>query len=330
MLRSRALSQGHGGARIPSAQDHYLTSSNANQGPGGATLPSAATLVVGPGCSAHLGPCRGEAPRRWLRDRGYAGLVRQTLSDPAVAVRRVAPIKGPRVVKVPGRGRPKWLVYLIAVVVTGIGISLLYVAGRNDWIWEWVGKSIFLDDVMGTSATAAGVRASDLTAIGVNYQADVPWEDLFKTVRKLDIFVAYGRTWRNSHLQELEAVSQRPDARIRVFLPDPDDEATIAVLSERFSTKPADLSAAITEARTAYEVLSAGRATVEVYYRKGDHVFSAYRFDGVAAVTLYTHGQARTGVPVFVCREGGSLNRFVRAEFDAIKGQSSLVSEGNP
>src|SRR5690606_39281808 len=70
----------------------------------------------------------------------------------------------------------------------------------------------------------------------------------------------------------------------------------------------------------------AGNAKIEVYFRKGDMVFSCYRFDNTAVVTLYTHSRARGQVPVIVCRKGGSFYDFVRRELEAIHDQSTQAA----
>lgn len=68
------------------------------------------------------------------------------------------------------------------------------------------------------------------------------------------------------------------------------------------------------------------RVGIEVYFRKGDMVFSCYRFDNTAVVTLYTHSRARGQVPVIVCRKGGSFYDFVRRELEAIHDQSTQAA----
>ncbi len=238
---------------------------------------------------------------------------------------------------------------LIAAGIVAVGILLLYLGGRDDlWetrqgaqalvtdlgalmfvsaglgvLWELVGKRSFAREVLETARTSTDVEAAGLTRVGTNYVEEPDWEALFATVRKLDIFLAYGRTWRNAHLQRLERLAMTPGARIRVFLPDPGDPATIGWLAQRFSMTPDNLRQAIEEARQAYQALPVvPDASVEVFYRRGESVFSCYRFDGTAVFTLYTHQRRRTGVPTFVCRDGGSLYQFIRDEFDAILSQS--------
>jgi hypothetical protein len=238
---------------------------------------------------------------------------------------------------------------LLAVGVGGAGIILLYLGGRNSlWkhhqgmqalvndlgaalvvsvalalLWELVGKRAFTREILEIAQTSADVNTAGLARIGINYVADPDWESLFSGVEKLDIFVSYGRTWRNTHLSRLKDVANNPKARIQVFLPDPEDVNTVTILADRFSMSNDDLIAAIREAKSVFLALrEPGGGEVKVFYRKGDSVFSCYRFDNYAVVTLYTHSRERGQVPTIVCRNGGTLYDFVRKELRAIQAQS--------
>lgn len=241
---------------------------------------------------------------------------------------------------------------LAAGAVAALGTVLLYLGGRDDlWghrkglqtlltalgsafivsvalgaLWELVGKRAFAREILETARTSADVESAGLARIGSRYLDDPDWEQLFRGVRKLDIFVAYARTWRNSNLTRLRSVAKRPDARIRLYLPDP-----VQLLADRFNQDREQLIAAITEARQEFEGLSRpGGAEITVHYRQGDVLFSCYRFDSTAVITLYSHGRERIGtVPTLVVTEGGSLYQYVRDELRAIDQQSRSAS-GSP
>lgn len=242
---------------------------------------------------------------------------------------------------------------LVAVLIAVTGLTLLYLGGRSDlWhdrqglqafvnnlgsilivsvalalIWEFLGKRSFAREILETAQTSTDVHAAGITRIGMNYAEDADWETLFNGVQHLDIFVAYGRTWRNSHINKLRRVAEDKGARVRLYLPDPEDSYTVSSLATRFNTDEARLKDAINEAKAEFISLQeAGNAKIEVYFRKGDMVFSCYRFDNTAVVTLYTHSRARGQVPVIVCRKGGSFYDFVRRELEAIHDQSTQAA----
>ncbi|MGI5153103.1 hypothetical protein ACQEVC_43160 [Plantactinospora sp. CA-294935] len=172
-----------------------------------------------------------------------------------------------------------------------------------------------LHEQLATDTVAAG-----LLRIGANYLNELEWDALFADVRELDIFVAYGQTWRNLHARRLHQLAQRAGARIRVFLPDPADAATVAVLADRFSITPAELTRRIEATRDEYlAIRHPDGAAIEIYYRSGDRVFSFYRLDRIAVVGFYSHRRNRlSAIPVFVCAAPGSLYEFVIDELQEI------------
>ncbi len=174
---------------------------------------------------------------------------------------------------------------------------------------------------------ARDVETAGLLRIGATYLSELEWKQLFAEVTELDIVVAYGQTWRNLHARELAQVAARHDSRIRVFLADPHDEFTVALLADRFDITHDELRTRITATRSDYEALRRpDGAQIDVYYRPGDRVFSFYRFDDIAVVGLYSHSRVRgAAVPVFVCARPGELYEFVHDELAVILDQSRLA-----
>ncbi|WP_150241402.1 hypothetical protein [Nocardiopsis quinghaiensis] len=238
---------------------------------------------------------------------------------------------------------------LVAVAVSFIGILLLYLGsierfwiGRDGvqalvnqlgsilvvsvslaLIWELLGKRAFAREIFENSRAMGDIEASGIQSIGTDYVSDPDWGELFRGVRELDIFVAYARTWRNSHLERLRDLAQVKGARIRVILPDPECSETVSTLARRFDMTEGDLRSAIEEARRDFIGLrNPEGAEVQVYYRKGDLVFSLYRFDARAVVTLYSHSQRRGQVPNVVCKSSGTIYSFVVDEFNGVLEQS--------
>lgn len=203
--------------------------------------------------------------------------------------------------------------------------GLLVATGLLTVVWELYGRRTFAAEMFAKAKLSADVVDSGITRVTDQYLDDVEWSDLFEGAAHVDIVVAYANTWRNTHRQRLQRVARAKSSRIRVFLPDPDDLQTMSNLAQRFDTTPESVVAKINEAITEYKSLAQpGGGVVEVYVRAGDALFSAYRFDGRAVLTLYSHGrERRTSVPTWVVT-GGELFSFVRQEIDAIHDQSTL------
>jgi hypothetical protein len=180
-----------------------------------------------------------------------------------------------------------------------------------------------------TAQLTADVRAAGLLRIGANYLNDLEWDGLFADAHELDIFAAYGQTWRNLHARQLHHLAERPGTRIRVFLPDTTDPSTMSVLADRFAIAPDELIRRIEATRDDYEKMrQPGGARIEVYYRPGDRIFSFYRFDETAVIGFYSHNPNRlASIPAFVCTAPGGLYQFVSDELRAIEQQSRIAPE---
>jgi hypothetical protein len=238
-----------------------------------------------------------------------------------------------------------------SLVIVGAAIVLFYVSNREDWIrslgwrttlnqvagvfvatgilsvgWELLGKRRFAIEVLAKAQLSAEIVEAGITHVSNQYLEDVEWADLFRDATKVDVVVAYANTWRNTHAHRLREVASRPGTRLRVYLLDPDDPETMRSHAERFNSTPERLAGQIDDAIQFYSGLTtADGGVVEVYVRPGERVFSAYRFDSHAVLTLYSHGkERRTSVPTFVVR-GGSLWKFVYDEIDSIREQSRKV-----
>ncbi|WHT21181.1 hypothetical protein N8J89_09020 [Crossiella sp. CA-258035] len=241
---------------------------------------------------------------------------------------------------------------LIAVGAAAVGLLLLWIAGTLDAIksnpgaqnvvnnlgsalitgmalvvlWELASKRSFAREVIEITGSATNLERSGIIRAGTEYLKDADWDNLFSRARELDIFFAYGQTWRNSNLSNLRAIAKKKDCQIRVFLPDAEDPETVKQFAARIMKTPERTVDLIVEAKEDFERLSMqGSANISIYYRPGTLLYSAYRFDNTAVVTLYSHHQERGSVPTIVCQGPGSLYSFVRNDLESIRQQSRKV-----
>ncbi|MBM3477409.1 MAG: (2,3-dihydroxybenzoyl)adenylate synthase [Armatimonadetes bacterium] len=189
-------------------------------------------------------------------------------------------------------------------------------------LWNLWGKRAFVDELFAKARIAEDIQQSGIVGFTESFQRSIDWESLFRSGAHLDICFAYGRTWRNSHRAELQALAKRPEARIRVVLPDPDDTTTVAEMARRFDVSAEQFSSAVREAAEDFTSLGRlnpeNRHLVQVWYLPATLQFSFYRFGTSVVFALYTHRKERAPVPAFVIQEGGSFYEFVRAEFRAM------------
>lgn len=202
-------------------------------------------------------------------------------------------------------------------VVRELG-ALLFATATIAVLWDLVARRAFLSELLAAAKVAEDVRAAGLTAVSPTFHRGIEWSDLFRTVRHLDIFFAYGRTWRASNNAHLGAVAKREGSRVRVVLPDPDEGISMSRLANRFSMTDGEVKRLIEQAAADFQtIFSSGKADYSLWYVPVDPVFSFYRFDDRAVLALYTHQRQRGQVPTFVFEQGGTLYDFVRSEFEA-------------
>lgn len=211
------------------------------------------------------------------------------------------------------------------VVISQLG-GLLVVTGGISMLWDLKGRRDFADEVLAKAQVAADIRSSGLQRLSMQWLEDVAWANMFHTAREVDVFVSYGTSWRNFHWARLQEFSRVSHNKLRVYLPHPDDPATISVLAQRYASTSERIVQQITDAARAFAGLrKEGAADIRVYYRRGDPTFACYRFDGQIVVTLYSHLRSRGDVPTMLIGPG-TLYDFFSAELAAIRAQSEEQS----
>lgn len=211
-------------------------------------------------------------------------------------------------------GYQKWAAFLSE------GGAALFIAGTLAVVWELAGKRAFADEIL-----AKANMARDLAKAGVevvtNSSKDerVRWDLLFKNACRLDIFIAYGHTWRNTQLERIDKLLSDPASRLRVVLPEPEDAETMKSLASRFNMSTADVQDEIANARAFFEHRRKKAAgPVEIYFTRITPLFSFYRFNNKAVFALYNHREGRLPVPTFVCDRDGFLFEYFSDEFEGI------------
>jgi hypothetical protein len=198
-----------------------------------------------------------------------------------------------------------------ALLIASVSVALL---------WELASKRAFLAELMNKAKMAEEVRSAGLIRIVQDFNRDIEWPQLLKTVQKLDIFFAYGETWRNNNAPYLEALAQRPNVRLRMVLPDPNDSQLMTELGRRFETAPGNVQKRINESTEYFKRVFGNTGTTKVefslWYLPESPVFSFYRFDDIAILALYKHAKGRGKIMTFVVEAGGTLYEFVRSEFN--------------
>jgi hypothetical protein len=216
----------------------------------------------------------------------------------------------------------EWLRSLLSAVG-----ALLMASVALGLAWEFWGRASFLEDVMNRIGMAQNLERAGIRNVTNQYLHDVPWTDYIQQSKHVDLLFAYARTWRNSHQGELAELLRRPDARVRVVLPDTEDDATMADLARRYSYTPEQLAELITEAvdffKDAHDPASG--CSLRILMHHSPQVYSYYRFDRAGVIALYRQAGGRGLVPVIEFLQGGVLYQMLKDDFEDVVSESRCI-----
>lgn len=212
--------------------------------------------------------------------------------------------------------------------------GILITTGGLAILWDLRGRRDIIDEVLAKVELSSDLETTGLQRASMDWRV-VPWNQLISEARQIDVFIAYGSTWLSNNISELRAFAENSKNKMRFFLPDPEDEAAMAVLAQRFDYTPEVIRSKIIEsAQAVAKISSEGKADIRVWYRMGAPTFTCYRFDGTVVVTLYAHKLGRGLIPTFVMNKG-TLGEFFEGDLDALEsqgrevGRNVLLGEGS-
>jgi hypothetical protein len=244
---------------------------------------------------------------------------------------------------------------IISLVVLIVGIVLLAIGGAlQGWrltfgslfaalgsfviasvavtlaVQQWQ-LSAFLEQFFAEMKVGEDLKRSGIARFWLYFQ-DVPWEELFDRSTSLDIVFAYAERWRDEHRHRITAMLEKGGSRLRIVLPDPDNDTVVAGLALQFQRPPAELREKIRAAQADFERIARGtKAHVEIFFVARPLVFTFYRFDGEAVLTTYRHQPGRGDVLTLLILKSGELYGWLSKEWyglteDAVKlGQARCI-----
>jgi hypothetical protein len=200
------------------------------------------------------------------------------------------------------------------------GGAALVISGALAALWELAGKRAFADEVLAKANMSRDLAEAGIDVVTYSFKDDrISWEQLFKNACRLDVFVSYAHTWRNTQVERIDKLLSDNSAVLRVVLPDPDDKGVLTSLADRFEMQPEDVRRSIEEGKGFFEHRKRkAKGTVEIYFSSIVPLFSFYRFNNKAVFALYNHRKGRLPVPSFVCDSDGFLFKYISEELEGI------------
>ena len=238
---------------------------------------------------------------------------------------------------------------IVSLALFLLGVGLLILSEANDWIaasawrksvianfggllvatlsiaalWELFSKRAFFDELLAKAGLADDIRTLGLVGLTVNPLRGTDFPKLIRSTSRLDIFVCYANTWRATHEEDLRTLARKPNIRVRLLVPNPNNTEIMKELAHRFgSASPLVLAekvnVAIKEMKSIFAEAKNQTSNFSVWVHEENPVTSFYLFDNIAVVTLYKHARGRGSVPTFVAERGGTLFNYVSGEVDAM------------
>src|SRR5271170_6229103 len=85
------------------------------------------------------------------------------------------------------------------------GGAALFIAGVLAVVWELVGKRAFADEILATANMSRDLAEAGVEVVTDSFKDErVRWDLLFKNACRLDIFISYGHTWRNTQMERID------------------------------------------------------------------------------------------------------------------------------
>jgi len=202
--------------------------------------------------------------------------------------------------------------------------AAIFISGVLAALWEKAGKRAFADEILAKANMSRDLAEAGMDVVTHSFKDErINWDQLFKNACRLDLFVAYGHSWRNTQSERIDRLLSDPNATIRVVLPDPDDEDMVKGLSGRFEMEPDVVKQEIEETRKFFERrIKKARGKVEVYFSRIMPLFTFYLFNNKVVFALYNHRRGQQLVPSFICSKEGFLFQFFSDEFEGIRGDA--------
>ena len=236
--------------------------------------------------------------------------VRRKNSQITILVMLLVAVAGFSMVVLGNLGNGMWF-----SILNQLGLAVL-VSVAIGALWDFIGRRWLADELFEKMNLATDLQQWGLTKLTFEW-SKLSWKEHFSSGRTLDLFIGYGRTWRNTGGNELEDFLSDPRNRLRVCLPDPSEDWLMAAMGKRFDKDVQSLRAEIFEAAKHYSKLREEHdASVQIFFRPGEPTHVAYIFERSAVVTLYRHRRGRSKqIPTFVMGQGEFLD-FLTDDFE--------------
>ena len=200
-------------------------------------------------------------------------------------------------------------------IVRALG-SLLLVSVLVANLWELFLRRRFTKELLATVALSDNIEDSGLDQIVYQFE-DINWRDYFEGSKRFEVFISYGRSWRGTNEPLMKDLAKRRGAKVRIALPDPDNERLVAEMAARYNKEPAEIERLVREAIEDYNRIFHGCKGYDLVIVDTLPYYGYYRFDDTVIATFYSYGREKADIPTFFVTSG-RLRDFLTNEFEKV------------
>jgi hypothetical protein len=218
-----------------------------------------------------------------------------------------------------------------SALIGQIGISFIAI-GSLSFVWQLFLTRQFKDEVYAMVNISDNLISSGITEINEDFSL-IDWKTLFDSViNSIDIFFMSGQGWTKQNRTLLQNISKK-DVKVRLILPNINDNETLTSLEYRFKSERKKLSQDDIKKKI-YEVIGIYKdifkdkpENLEIWVYKKPLIFSMYRFDDEIIMALNSHS-GNPPVPAFRFKgSNGLIYKFLDEEIEYLTNKNSKFSE---
>lgn len=199
--------------------------------------------------------------------------------------------------------------------------STLIVTGLITVAWDLFGKRAFAEEILATISMSRALISAGILQIAPSFQSrEINWDKLFQKASEVDVLFYGSSMWRTQNYKNIRELLQRPRTKLRILIPDPNDQKTMIESAGRLKMSLDDQIQYINKTINYFRELSVEfpKAKIQVWVIKKSPLISIFRFDDIAVVTFYSHLGYVESIPTIICSRGGEIFNFVINELNGL------------
>lgn len=215
--------------------------------------------------------------------------------------------------------------------------SALFITGVFGLINEYLLKESLVELILSKLRLKESIEKTGVEMVFSNL-AEIDYDYFLKKGKSnIDIYHIYGRTWTNTHRDEIREKLIRSNCKIRVLLLSP-DSMFLPALADDYDISVETLKERIYEVEDTWRKMYSEKlktnkrktqSTLELYYTKGKPFYSLYRIDDrIINVTSSISKEKSKAVPSLVCKntfKNNDLFDFYKNEIEKVISESEKV-----